>query len=339
MTIERWRKPVETMLELTEGEKDRVAQAFADVAARLSSDHSRRAYAADWQAWCQWCSDTEGLPILEAKPTDVQRHLMWLNEVAARKTVQRRLTVLRQVYGALEVHALVARNPAREVKAPASQRPAHRPWLSAGQLAALVRACGSSNWVDQRDRLLVLVLATTGLRRAEVARLTPANLQRIDFGALVISVATKGGKQITVSVPSGIDSILEQWAESVRAARGTAASLWSRDRKPLGDGRIAEVVRLRAARAGLPEGLATPHALRRTFATLASLSGVELRELQAALGHAQVSTTETYVRAALPASVAPGEAVARSLEIQRATETCAPSGVEAVCAEPGRAKR
>lgn len=331
-----WLDPSVSQLELTAGERERVSAAVADVAARLASEHSRRAYAQDWRAWCVWCEHVAGIPILEARPTDVQRHLVDLTDNgAAKKSVQRRLTVLRQVYGSLEIHHLIARNPAREVRTPANHRPTHRPWLRSDQLAQLVRSCGGSSWVEQRDRLVILLLATTGLRRAELARLTPANVQRIDFGALVIAVSTKGGKSIVASVPSGVDAILEQWVDAARAEHGQDAGLWLRDGKQISDGQIGAIVRRAAMRAGLE---ATPHALRRTFATLASLSGVELRELQAALGHAQSSTTELYVRSAVPVSSAAGEAVARSLETQRAPETCVARDPVVVPAQPGRAK-
>lgn len=333
-----WLDPSVSQLELTAGERERVSAAIADVAARLASEHSRRAYAQDWRAWCVWCEHTAGLPVLEARPTDIQRYLVELTEHAgaAKKSVQRRLTVLRQVYGSLEVHNLIARNPAREVRTPTNHRPPNRPWLRSEQLAQLVRSCGGSSWVEQRARLIVLLLATTGLRRAELARLTPANVQRIDFGALVVSVATKGGKSIVVSVPSGVDGILEQWCQEVREAHGPTAGLWLRNGKQISDGQISDIVSGAAKAAGLE---ATPHALRRTFATLASLSGVELRELQAALGHAQSSTTELYVRAAVPVASAAGEAVARSLETQSAAKTCIHSAAGVVPAHPGRAKR
>jgi site-specific recombinase XerD len=159
-----------------------------------------------------------------------------------------------------------------------------------------------------------MLLATTGLRRAELARLTPADVRRVDSSSLSLSVTTKGGRQLMVAVPAGVDAVLEQWADTVRAERGASASLWSRDGVPFSDGQIGCIVSAAGAQAGLPKGLSTPHALRRTFATLSALSGVDLRELQSALGHSHATTTEHYVRSALPAARAPGEAVLRALE-------------------------
>ena len=330
-----WSDPRVSLLELTDGERQRVSAAVADVAARLSSEHSRRAYASDWRAWCVWCEHSAGIPVLDARPTDVQRHLVELTDHAgaAKRSVQRRLTVIRQVYASFEVHNLIARNPAREVRAPSNHRVARRPWLRADQLAALIRSCGGSTWLEQRDRLVVTILATTGLRRAELARLTPANVQRIDSGALALSVTAKGGRQLVVAVPSGVDAVLEQWAETVRLALGPTANLWSGDGRPINDSLIGAILRRAASRAGL-EGLATPHALRRTFATLSALAGVDLRELQSALGHAHATTTEHYVRSAVPAARAPGEAVARAIEAQPAPKTCDLSPASAGCDLP-----
>ena len=56
------------------------------------------------------------------------------------------------------------------------------------------------------------------------------------------------------------------------------------------------IVRRAAERAGFPKGAVTPHALRRTLATLLSERGATLKDLQTGLGHNSSNTTERYIK-------------------------------------------
>lgn len=298
-------------LGLAEGERDALRAALESVYARLASEHSRRAYQADWRSFLEWC-DRHGLPFLAVSPMHVQRYLSDLVAAgAAGKTVGRHLTTLRQVYAALVVHGLLASNPAREVRSPRSSAPPRTPWLTAGELERLLRAASGDRWLNRRDRLLVLFLAGCGLRRAEVASLRASSLREVSPGRWSLSVIVKGGKHLEAGVPSALDLPIALWLRE-REALGSEAGLWTTDGTTLSGDAVYEVVARLARAAGL-EGRATPHALRRTFATLSSLAGAELRSIQAALGHARVSTTEHYVRAARTTDKPAGEGLSAIL--------------------------
>jgi site-specific recombinase XerD len=298
-------------LGLAEGERDALRAALESVYARLASEHSRRAYQADWRSFLAWC-DRCGVPFLAVSPMYVQRYLADLAAAgAAGKTVGRHLTTLRQVYAALVVHGLLASNPAREVRPPRSNAPPRTPWLTAGELERLLRAAAGDRWIDRRNRLLVLVLAGCGLRRAEVAALRALSLREVAPGRWSLSVIAKGGRHLEAGVPSALNTPIAAWLHE-REALGPDAGLWTTDGSTLSGDAVYEVVVGIARAAGL-EGRATPHALRRTFATLSSLAGAELRSIQAALGHARVSTTEHYVRAARTTDKPAGEALSAIL--------------------------
>jgi integrase/recombinase XerD len=300
-------------LALAPDDAGRFRLAIEDVLSRLRSEHSRRAYLADWRSWVAWC-DRHGRWILAVTPGDVQAYLRDAAACgAAGKTVNRHLTTLRQVYGALAVHGLVAANPAREVRAPRVDRAPHAPWLTAGEVERLVRAVAGDRWIDRRDRLMLLLLVGCGLRRAEVASLRASSFQRLSPGGRwAFRVAVKNGKQLTAGVPQALAGPLEAWLAE-RAHLGPNGGLWSLDGSTLSGDAVYEVV-ARAARAAGLEDKATPHALRRTFATLASLAGAELRAIQAALGHSRATTTEGYIRDVGVPAAAAGDAFVSVLE-------------------------
>ena len=285
--------------------------ALEAVLARLTSPHSRRAYEADWRSFLAWC-DRRGLPFLEATPLHVQRYLADLAGAgAAGKTTGRHLTTLRQVYASLAVHGLVLVNPAREVRPPRASAPPHAPWLTALELERLLGAVRGDRWIDRRDRLMLLVLAGVGLRRAEVAELRASSFRELAPGVWSVSAIVKNGKTLRAGVPSVVAEPLSLWLRE-REALGADAGIWTPRGELLSGDAVYEVV-ARAARAAGLEGRATPHALRRTFATLASLAGAELRAIQGALGHSRSSTTEHYVREARTADKPVGDALASIL--------------------------
>lgn len=299
------------LLGLSTDEQARFRAALEAVLARLSSQHSRRAYTSDWRSWLTWL-DRRGSFCLAVTPREVQ---LYLEELArqgdAGKTIGRRLTTLRQVYAQLVVQGLMPANPAREVKPPRVDRVPHTPWLAESELMRLLAANNGSSWQERRDRLILLLLAGAGLRRAEVASLRASNFDRQDDGRWLLVTVTKGGKTLRATLPAAVAQALEAWLRD-RTELGREAGLWTRDGDLVSGDLVYQVVGAASRRAGLERAI-SPHALRRTLATLASLAGADLRTIQAALGHSRSSTTEGYVRAI----GLPGEAAGDAIPILR----------------------
>src|SRR6266702_4299755 len=67
-------------------------------------------------------------------------------------------------------------------------------------------------------------------------------------------------------------------------------------KKPLHPNTVWHAVKVSAARAGIPQGKITTHSLRHTSARVRYESGVDIREIQRILGHANLSVTDTYLR-------------------------------------------
>jgi site-specific recombinase XerD len=159
------------------------------------------------------------------------------------------------------------------------------PCLSKDQLKSLLKECRS-----KRDKALLMFLADTGLRRAEVLAL---NWIDVDISKGIVHVLRgKGGKYRSVMV-----GVL------------TRRALLAYRREVLHDDEWAVFQTINGTRLS-PNGLRslllrigkraelhiTPHMLRRTFATLALRNGMNLIELQGLLGHASLQMTERYVQ-------------------------------------------
>lgn len=160
------------------------------------------------------------------------------------------------------------------------------PVLDASQLEKVIKACQNT-----RDKALVLLLADTGLRRAEIVAL---NWLDIDIpSGLVRVVKGKGGKARSVIAGATTRRALLAYRRTLDR-RGDSDPLFQTD-----EGTRLTIGGLRSAlvRIGKRAGIhVSPHMLRRTFATLSRRAGMDVIMLQALLGHSSLGMTEHYIR-------------------------------------------
>jgi len=166
--------------------------------------------------------------------------------------------------------------------------------LSAQEIARLVSAPSGGDPASLRDRALLELFYSSGLRVSELAAL---NLQQIDLDGGYARVFGKGSKERVVPMGSRAQAAIGAWVASGRPhfvkpktrselflnARGTALSrvgLWG-------------IVKKHAKRAGITQNV-KPHLLRHSFATHLLTGGADLRAIQEMLGHASISTTQIY---------------------------------------------
>ena len=166
--------------------------------------------------------------------------------------------------------------------------------LSADEVARLLTAPTGGDPRALRDRALLELFYSSGLRASELAGLM---LQQIDLEHGFLRVFGKGSKERVVPVGGRACDALAAYLTAGRPHlvkprtgsqlflnhRGTALSrvmLWM-------------LVKKYAQRAGIAKNV-KPHALRHSFATHLLTGGADLRAIQEMLGHASISTTQIY---------------------------------------------
>lgn len=170
--------------------------------------------------------------------------------------------------------------------------------LAEEPLAAALDALPAKTAAERRDRALVELLYSSGLRVSEAVSL---DLSRLDFGERTVRVRGKGNKERIVPVGKGaleaVRAMLADRAGGARRARRTGDEPLFQNAR---GGRLTarSVQRMVAARlAGVAAGMGvTPHALRHSFATHLLDRGAELRAIQELLGHASLTSTQVYTR-------------------------------------------
>lgn len=208
-------------------------------------------------------------------------------------TLHRKLSSLRSFYVYLRREGQIDNDPTADVKAPAQAKKLPSV-LSRSEVSHLIDQVKGSDPIDTRDRALLELMYASGLRVSEVIGLEVSD---IDFEEGVLRARGKGKKERLV--PVGRQALL-----SIRIYLRAGRRALTKDRPQkylfvnfrggqLTRQGLYKIVRKYAALAGLEERM-SPHTLRHTFATHLLNGGCDLRSVQEMLGHADVSTTQTY---------------------------------------------
>lgn len=149
--------------------------------------------------------------------------------------------------------------------------------------------------LDCRDRALLEMLYSSGLRVSELVSLRAA---QVDWDEDFLRITGKGNK--TRYVPLGKvaaqalrDYLTNARPKLLRNERRADTLFLSIRGEALTRERIRQIIKKRAAQAGLPENV-YPHLLRHSFATHLLENGADLRVIQDMLGHADLATTQIY---------------------------------------------
>jgi site-specific recombinase XerD len=268
-----------------------------DLRARGMGEKKRRAYGIDLGQLAEW-ADGHRLAPEDLGVRELRRFAGVLSERgAAKTTVARKLAAIRTFYGHMVERGTLEANPADLVSSP--KRDSHLPRvLKPAEVAALLDRIPGGSPLELRDRAIFEIAYSAGLRAEELVTL---ELESADPDAEEVRVEGKGAK--TRVVPAGepawkaLASYLERGRPALAAAadRPDPALFLSKSGRRLSTSDIRRRLRLSVRRAAVQGGV-SPHTLRHSFATHLLEGGADLRAIQELLGHASISTTQTYTR-------------------------------------------
>jgi site-specific recombinase XerD len=248
------------------------------------SDGTRRAYRTDLEQFARWLRSRR----LRLEDVDVRV----LSEYAAQlgrgrprlapATIGRKLSAVRSLLRS-------ALGPAHVPDASLSPRRQRRLPVAPKQVEvdALLAAMGADGPLGLRNRALVELVYSAGLRSAEAVGL---DLQDVDFEQELVHVRGKGGKERTVPLGEEAAYRLSLYLRDARAQLARGAGSAARPVNAVflsARGRRLDTSTLRRL-------TPNPHRLRHAFATHLLEGGADLRVIQELLGHSSISTTQIY---------------------------------------------
>ena len=170
-------------------------------------------------------------------------------------------------------------------------------WLTREETRRLLAAVDRSELIGKRNFAILSVLCFCALRREELAKLDSGLIQLREGRWVFADLIGKRGRVRTVPIPLAAKDALDEWTSAAGifsgpvfrrmrkggSVTGLALSAWA----------IWDVVQTTAKTAEI--GHLGPHDLRRTCAKLCRKAGGELEQVQALLGHEDLSTTARYL--------------------------------------------
>jgi integrase/recombinase XerD len=217
-------------------------------------------------------------------------------------------------------------NPAADMTMPRPDRRLPESTLSASEMAAVLSAPDVAKPLGLRDRAVLEVFYSCGLRRNELIELA---LRDVDFARGTVFVRCgKGAKDRYVPIGERALFWLRLYTELVRThfvtERYPNHLFLSSVGTPLCPDWVSRSIRRYIARAGIDKR-GSCHLIRHTVATLMLEGGADIRYVAEMLGHARLETTQRYTRVSIDRlrAVHASSHPAAGLGVAMATELCA----------------
>jgi site-specific recombinase XerD len=164
--------------------------------------------------------------------------------------------------------------------------------ISPEELERLLNSPNGNTLKDLRDKAILELLFSTGLRVSELCSLT----NDFDFKRDEISIRGKGGKVRVVFISEEAKRAVKKYLDArkdmsdalfvqVGDEKGESQALTRRS--------VERIVKQHAIKAGITKKV-TPHVIRHSFATDLLNNGADIRSVQVMLGHANIGTTQIY---------------------------------------------
>jgi integrase/recombinase XerD len=185
------------------------------------------------------------------------------------------------------------------------RKPARKPvaWLTEDEADALLAAPDTGSWTGRRDRLLMLLMLTSGPRVSEVTGLTWADVTLDRPGARVLWHG-KGRKERLSPLQQPAITGLRQWHRENPAGPGSFVFTARGTTRKMSTDAVAERIKIHAASAaatcpGIAAKNVTPHVLRHSFAMKLQSAGAGGPSIALILGHESLASTRPYLHADL----------------------------------------
>ena len=261
---------------------------------RNYSPNTLAAYQNDLSWLLSFCEQQETNP-LDMQLEDLQHFAVQLHEHQIGPTSQARiLSGIRSFYKYLLLSGEIEQDPTELLESPhlGERLPEV---LSTDEIDQIQKSIDLSKPEGQRNKTIIEVLFSCGLRVSELVNLKLSNLY-LEEG--FVRVMGKGSKERLVPISSKAIRELQYWfvdRNLMKIQQGEEDYVFlNRRGKHLTRTMILIMLKRQAVAAGITKTI-SPHTLRHSFATELLKGGADLRAIQAMLGHESIGTTELYM--------------------------------------------
>lgn len=256
-----------------------------------ASEHTTKNYGIDLREFMKFITEKE---LQELTYLDIRSFLAFLKtREYSKSSISRKLACLRSFFKFLVRENILTQNPAAGIATPKKEKRLPS-FMNPDEITKLLDAPAKNSWEEKRDKAILEMLYSSGLRVSELAGL---NHDDLDFFGGLVRVRGKGKKERIVPVgQAALNSLRAYW--DMKAPRENPNAIKkplfvSRIGSRLTDRSVRRMILKYVKRTGLGKEI-SPHTFRHSFATHMLDRGADLRSVQELLGHANLSTTQIY---------------------------------------------
>lgn len=257
------------------------------------SEHTIDAYMRDIEKLSSFL-EAEKIDVLDVRLEDLERFIACMSELGiGARSLSRVLSGIRHFYRFLILDGYLEIDPTELLESP--KQPKHLPEvLSTAEVDIILNSIDLTKWEGQRNKAIIEVLFSCGLRVSELTSLKISNLY---FQEQYVRIMGKGSKERLVPIsPRAIEELnywfLDRSQMKIKEGEDDYVFL-NRRGSHLTRTMILIMLKRYAYAAGIKKTI-SPHTLRHSFATALLEGGADLRSIQAMLGHESIVTTELY---------------------------------------------
>ena len=261
---------------------------------RNVSTHTIDAYKRDINQYLLYLSDLDIKNLSDVKSTNIRDYIRILSDGGmAPASISRIISSIRTYYRFLSSENILDENPVLLINNP--KLPKKLPdVLSEKEISLIINAIQESSQFYQRDKAIIELLYSCGIRVTELCNIEMSNLF-IDED--LIRVMGKGNKERLLPLGKRSKKYLDDYIKHSRNSHikksGSSFVFVSRNGNQLTRAMINIILNKWTQASGLKKSV-SPHKLRHSFATHLLEGGADLRFVQALLGHSDISTTQIY---------------------------------------------
>ena len=261
---------------------------------RNVSPKTLEAYQRDLKQYLSFILDKGVTALTNISQMHIREYIRNLNEKGlAASSIARNFSSIRSYHKFLSAEQYVNENPTLVLTSP--KAPKKLPdVLMEEEISAIINAVVDSSQFRWRDKAIIEMLYSCGLRVSELCDLSLNNLYLDDD---MIRIMGKGSKERLLPIGGQAKQFLNQYLIHSRPGfqkdKGSSSVFLSRNGNPLTRAMINNILNKWVQTAGITKPV-SPHTLRHSFATHLLEGGADLRFVQALLGHSDISTTQIY---------------------------------------------
>lgn len=256
-----------------------------------ASKNTLAAYRSDLKIFNKWLA---GKSLISVNSKHIQDYFSdrQKNNIGS-STQARILTCLHSFYEYLLANQLIKKDPTEQLSQPKLEKKLPV-FLNIQEVEKLLEAPSSSSFFGQRDRAMLELLYSCGLRVSELINLSYHN---INLKEEFIRIHGKGNKERVLPMGEvAIDYLMkyETNARPMLLKNGQSDSYFLSNRgSAMSRQNFFYIIKAYANQVGIDKPL-SPHSLRHAFATHLVQKGADLRSVQLMLGHSDISSTQLY---------------------------------------------